>query len=153
MLGKQKSPDLRNRGNTGLAPSVPTMIDYGGPIPAAWNLRCEKCGYSLTGLTTRRCPECGENFRPRETWLAGRQKQIEQENSLPAVTWNWAVILAPLIVLMLISLYLLHAIVIIIPVAWILLELFFTYMEFERTSLRIGIVLALFVLIVLSFLL
>ncbi len=27
--------------------------------------RCEKCGYSLTGLSAPRCPECGTPFDPR----------------------------------------------------------------------------------------
>lgn len=25
-------------------------------------MRCEKCGYNLTGLTEDRCPECGKSF-------------------------------------------------------------------------------------------
>jgi hypothetical protein len=31
-------------------------------IPEAWDLHCEHCGYSLTGLTENRCPECGRTF-------------------------------------------------------------------------------------------
>lgn len=27
--------------------------------------RCMNCGYSLTGLPERRCPECGQPFEPR----------------------------------------------------------------------------------------
>jgi hypothetical protein len=27
--------------------------------------RCRRCGYSLTGLTEPRCPECGQPFEPK----------------------------------------------------------------------------------------
>jgi predicted RNA-binding Zn-ribbon protein involved in translation (DUF1610 family) len=53
-------------------PRVPTHLDMGGAIPAEWDLRCVHCGYSLTGLTERVCPECGQRFQPRATWLANR---------------------------------------------------------------------------------
>lgn len=29
---------------------------------------CRKCGYNLTGLAERRCPECGEPFRTVSAW-------------------------------------------------------------------------------------
>lgn len=32
-----------------------------GPIEDT-GMRCEKCGYNLTGLTENRCPECGNSF-------------------------------------------------------------------------------------------
>ena len=51
---------------------VPTAYDDGEPIPAEWNLHCDSCGYALTGLTSRRCPECGERFSPRDIWVANR---------------------------------------------------------------------------------
>jgi hypothetical protein len=50
--------------------------DEGGPIPAEWKLRCLECGYDLTGLPTRVCPECGQPFKPRETWEANQAGDI-----------------------------------------------------------------------------
>lgn len=47
------------------------------PIPAHLNLECIVCGYSLTGLLERRCPECGESFDPRETWLENERSTWE----------------------------------------------------------------------------
>jgi rubrerythrin len=35
------------------------------PIPD-WDLRCPRCAYLLTGLDTRRCPECGRPFEMSE---------------------------------------------------------------------------------------
>jgi len=52
---------------------IPWMPEEGEPIPAELNLRCTHCGYELTGLIERRCPECGEEFDPRETWLENEQ--------------------------------------------------------------------------------
>jgi hypothetical protein len=52
----------------GMARYVPRMPEEDDPIPAELNLRCLSCGYALTGLTERRCPECGTYFDPRETW-------------------------------------------------------------------------------------
>jgi hypothetical protein len=41
------------------------------PVPDEFDLLCEHCGYSLVGLTTsNRCPECGEEFDPKELPLA-----------------------------------------------------------------------------------
>jgi hypothetical protein len=40
-------------------------------VPDEFDLLCEHCGYSLVGLTTsNRCPECGEEFDPKELPLA-----------------------------------------------------------------------------------
>ncbi len=52
---------------------APMVTDVGGPIPAEWDLRCTRCGYNLTGLVGRVCPECGQRFKPRATWLANRE--------------------------------------------------------------------------------
>jgi len=49
---------------------TPPMPQEGRPIPPALNLRCVTCGYSLTGLITRVCPECGTPFDPLETYQA-----------------------------------------------------------------------------------
>lgn len=63
----------------------PGAIDFGEPISAEWDLRCTRCGYSLTGLTSRVCPECGQAFRPRQTWLDNRQAEHES----PVVPHLW----------------------------------------------------------------
>ena len=38
--------------------------------------RCEKCGYSYTGLTVPRCPECGTQFDPGKISGDGDQRKI-----------------------------------------------------------------------------
>mgnify|MGYP001101454495 CR=1 FL=1 len=55
----------------------PTIYDEGKPIPASWDLRCTDCGYSLTGLASRRCPECGRPFDPRRTWEANQEARLQ----------------------------------------------------------------------------
>lgn len=42
-------------------------------IPASLELRCTNCGYCLTGLIERRCPECGQAFDPGQTWRENEQ--------------------------------------------------------------------------------
>jgi hypothetical protein len=56
---------------------VPSMPRDDQPVPAELNLHCTDCGYSLTGLLERRCPECGEPFDPRETWLENERNTWE----------------------------------------------------------------------------
>lgn len=34
------------------------------PVPESWHVRCPSCGYDLTGLTVRYCPECDKSFDP-----------------------------------------------------------------------------------------
>jgi hypothetical protein len=53
----------------GMERYIPRMPRDDEPVPADLDLHCTSCGYSLTGLFERRCPECGEPFDPRETWL------------------------------------------------------------------------------------
>ena len=72
------SPDLPQSDEGPTRPAemrlpAPTVIDLGGEIPAEWHLHCTKCGYGLTGLSSRRCPECGQPFKPRQTWEANRR--------------------------------------------------------------------------------
>lgn len=55
--------------------ATPQALDEGGPIPREWHLHCTQCGYNLTGLTSRVCPECGQAFSPRQTWLANRRSE------------------------------------------------------------------------------
>lgn len=40
------------------------------PVPDEFDLLCEACGYSLLGLVTDVCPECGRAFNPGELPLA-----------------------------------------------------------------------------------
>ncbi len=46
------------------------VIDPSRPVPDAFDLQCEGCGYSLVGLSGDRCPECGRVFVPGELPLA-----------------------------------------------------------------------------------
>jgi hypothetical protein len=64
--------------STPLPARAPTQTDTGGPISAEWELACTHCGYDLTGLTTRVCPECGRSFHPRKTWLANRDLPFQR---------------------------------------------------------------------------
>lgn len=77
--GKMKPPkDVRFRS------SIPSTHDDGSPIHAEWHLRCPKCDYELTGLTTRRCPECGRRFDPHAVWAGQRRKNAEFAFRTPA---------------------------------------------------------------------
>ncbi len=40
----------------------PTAWDDEIPVPGNLNLRCHGCGYDLTNLSERTCPECGRPF-------------------------------------------------------------------------------------------
>lgn len=60
------------------------------PIPASLNLRCMECGYELTGLVERRCPECGEWFEPRETWLENERATWEYHFENVCPRWMYA---------------------------------------------------------------
>jgi len=57
---------------TAQSPPIPSPDQ---PVPDEFDLVCEHCGYSLVGLTSNRCPECGEEFDPsglplaRVAWL------------------------------------------------------------------------------------
>lgn len=48
------------------------IVDY-GPVSERPQHLCPNCDYILTGLTSRRCPECGEEF----TILEARMRGIE----------------------------------------------------------------------------
>jgi hypothetical protein len=40
------------------------------PVPDEFDLLCEGCGYSLVGIMSERCPECGRRIDPNELPLA-----------------------------------------------------------------------------------
>jgi hypothetical protein len=52
------------------APASPATISPAQPVPVEYDLLCEGCGYSLLGLYSDRCPECGRPFDPTELPLA-----------------------------------------------------------------------------------
>src|SRR4029078_9034741 len=49
-----------------MAPPEPRVFDSGGVVPAEYDVFCEGCGYSLAGIVTDRCPECGRVYDPNE---------------------------------------------------------------------------------------
>ena len=53
-----------------LAPAPDTTLSPAQPVPVEYDLLCEGCGYSLLGLFSDRCPECGKPFDPTELPLA-----------------------------------------------------------------------------------
>jgi hypothetical protein len=69
---------------------VPKMPDEGKPIPAALSLRCTECGYELTGLVEWRCPECGDWFDPRETWLENERATWAYHFENVCSRWQYA---------------------------------------------------------------
>jgi hypothetical protein len=42
--------------------TAPLAFDPSAPVPEAYDLFCEGCGYSLIGLAADRCPECGLHY-------------------------------------------------------------------------------------------
>src|SRR5882672_9022713 len=50
---------------------------------------CQACGYSLRGLTARRCPECGRPFNPSDsaTMSIGRPLHRWQRTLLVPIGW------------------------------------------------------------------
>lgn len=99
-------------------PSVPTEFDLGEAIPVQWALRCTKCDYELTGLIERRCPECGQRFRPRETWLANRKASAERKFVFTPSSVSALVLGVPLAV----SLLVLCPVVILVLMPWVVTE-------------------------------
>jgi len=65
-------------------------------IPEEWQLRCENCGYLLTGLPTSRCPECGTPFDAdalRETRLdAAKCRRRSQRIGMLLVGAGWGLV-------------------------------------------------------------
>jgi hypothetical protein len=52
------SPPVRGPAN-GERTAPPPPFDASAPVPEAYDVFCEGCGYSLLGLAADRCPECG----------------------------------------------------------------------------------------------
>jgi hypothetical protein len=53
-----------------LASAPAPAVSAAHPVPIEYELLCEQCGYSLLGLFSDRCPECGKPFDPTELPLA-----------------------------------------------------------------------------------
>jgi hypothetical protein len=64
--------------------STPLVHDDGTPIPPEWGLRCPQCDYDLTGLSERRCPECGRRFDPHAIWVANKHREVGAGFHTPA---------------------------------------------------------------------
>jgi hypothetical protein len=45
---------------------ITPQFDPSREVPDEYDVFCESCGYSLAGLATDRCPECGTTFEPKE---------------------------------------------------------------------------------------
>jgi len=58
-------------------PGLPASNEKYAPIPSQWHLRCTHCDYDLTGLTYRRCPECGRRFGIDETMRLNKRTTWE----------------------------------------------------------------------------
>ncbi len=69
------------------APAEAFALEAAGPaIPEFPEHRCPTCDYNLTGLTARRCPECGRAFTMREACVAYRPSTMDKG----AVAWEIA---------------------------------------------------------------
>lgn len=73
-----------------MARVIPRMPGEDEPIPAELRLRCINCGYELTGLISRCCPECGEIFDPRETWLENERSTWAYHFENVCTKWDYA---------------------------------------------------------------
>lgn len=72
----------------------PVRVDASGelvgePVPAAPEHRCSKCDYLLTGLTSRRCPECGECFTLSGARAYGLLTAPEAQRDAVAMRMVW----------------------------------------------------------------
>jgi len=63
---------------------TPLAHDDGSAIAPEWNLHCPECDYDLTGLSSRRCPECGRRFDPHQIWVDNRRKKAGLSLRTPA---------------------------------------------------------------------
>jgi hypothetical protein len=78
---------------------TPLALDDGSPIPAEWDLRCSGCDYDLTGLSARRCPECGRRFDPHALWARNRQREAGAFSRTPAYVSYGVLVVGLLMVL------------------------------------------------------
>ncbi len=68
---------------------TPPMPWEGQAIPEHLNLRCTQCGYSLTGLKNRICPECGKPFDPLATYQQNIKSTWEFHFSYQRPLWQY----------------------------------------------------------------
>lgn len=62
--------------------------DYGRPVPEEPLHLCPKCDYILTGLTSRRCPECGTPFTLLEARRHADRLSPAHKLDRRAVRWD-----------------------------------------------------------------
>ncbi len=68
--------------------------DYGLPVPQNPPHVCPACEYNLTGLTSRRCPECGTPFTLIEARRAARRNEPIEIEDRRAQRWQQAGLIA-----------------------------------------------------------
>lgn len=66
------------------SPPSPYQLTDTGAVPSKPEHRCPNCDYILAGLTSRRCPECGEPF----TILEARMRGIEMSEGMQEAMRN-----------------------------------------------------------------
>jgi hypothetical protein len=72
-------------------PQNAIVFDSGGEVPSEYDVFCEGCGYSLVGIVTDRCPECGRSYDPAELpfaripWL--HRRRIGRWRAYGATVW------------------------------------------------------------------
>ncbi|RIK67616.1 MAG: hypothetical protein DCC65_05640 [Planctomycetota bacterium] len=54
---------------------------------------CPSCDYNLTGLTARRCPECGQPFTPHEARMRGFETSEPMKELARRLTWGKTVVI------------------------------------------------------------
>jgi hypothetical protein len=59
-IGTLKEAALRTF--SGILPTIGRLALCRSPVQEAEGPQCSNCGYSLIGLTSNRCPECGQTF-------------------------------------------------------------------------------------------
>lgn len=58
------------------------------PVPASPLHLCPNCDYNLTGLVSRRCPECGDSFTLSEARHRAIETSEEVQSFVRATKWD-----------------------------------------------------------------
>jgi hypothetical protein len=67
---------------------TPRYGEREAPIPAVPLHLCPSCNYNLTGLTSRRCPECGTPFTLRDAKMHGIEMSDDVQRHLRFERWR-----------------------------------------------------------------